>query len=56
MTELFDVHKPKTALMALGCVMIENARTGLVWKSFMSNKHIQAGIQRAGFRSEPQAT
>lgn len=34
-------------------VMIENARTGLIWKSFMSNKHIQAGIQRAGFRRDP---
>lgn len=31
-------------------VMIENARTGLVWKSFMSNKHIRAGIRRAGFQ------
>jgi hypothetical protein len=31
-------------------IMIENARTGLIWKSFMSNGHIQAGIRRAGFR------
>ncbi len=31
-------------------VMIENARTGLIWKSFMSNSHIRAGIRRAGFR------
>ncbi len=30
-------------------LMIENARSGLVWKLFMSNKHIQAGISRAGF-------
>lgn len=33
-------------------VMVENAQTGLVWKSFMSNRHIQAGIRRAGFRSK----
>ena len=31
-------------------LMIENARTGLAWKLFMSNKHIRAGIRRAGFR------
>jgi hypothetical protein len=30
-------------------LMIENARTGLVWKLFMSNEHIRVGIQRAGF-------
>lgn len=33
--------------------MIENARTGLIWKSFMSNSHIQAGIKRAGFQHTP---
>lgn len=31
-------------------LMIENARTGLIWKLFMSNEHIRAGIHRAGFR------
>lgn len=31
-------------------VMIENARTGLVWKAFMSNSHVQAGVKRAGFK------
>jgi hypothetical protein len=30
--------------------MIENARTGLIWKLFMSNEHIRAGIRRAGFQ------
>ncbi|MHC4120059.1 MAG: glucoamylase family protein [Planctomycetota bacterium] len=35
-------------------VMIENARTGLIWKSFMSNSHVQAGIQRAGFQHNPR--
>ena len=30
-------------------LMIENARTGLVWKLFMSNEHIRAGIKWAGF-------
>lgn len=34
-------------------LMIEDARTGLIWKLFMSNKHIRAGIQRAGFRRDP---
>jgi hypothetical protein len=32
-------------------VMIENARTGLIWRLFMSNEHIRSGIRRAGFRS-----
>ncbi|UCE47064.1 MAG: hypothetical protein JSW47_15825 [Phycisphaerales bacterium] len=31
-------------------VMIENPRTGLIWKSFMSNRQIQAGIHKAGYR------
>jgi hypothetical protein len=31
-------------------LMIENARTGLIWKLFMSNEHIRAGIRLAGFR------
>lgn len=31
-------------------LMIENARTGLIWKLFMSNEHIRAGIRHAGFR------
>ena len=30
-------------------IMIENARSGLIWKSFMSNEHIRSGIRRAGF-------
>jgi hypothetical protein len=31
-------------------LMIENGRTGFVWKVFMSNEHVRAGIRRAGFR------
>jgi len=27
-------------------LMIENARTGLIWKLFMSNEHTRAGFQR----------
>ncbi len=30
-------------------VMAENARTGLVWKTFMSNAETRRGMQRAGF-------
>ncbi len=33
-------------------LMIENARTSLVWKLFMSNESIQAGIRNAGFTSD----
>ena len=32
-------------------VMIENARSGLVWNSFMKNQAIQSGLQRAGYKS-----
>lgn len=34
-------------------VMIENYRTGLVWKSFMTNPEVQSMIQRIGFKPEP---
>lgn len=34
-------------------LMIENARTGLIWKLFMSNKYILAGVKRAGFHYNP---
>lgn len=30
-------------------VMIENYRTGLLWKLFMKNKDVQAGLQKLGF-------
>jgi hypothetical protein len=33
-------------------VMIENYRTGLVWKLFMSNPEIRAMLDRVGFKSE----
>jgi hypothetical protein len=32
-------------------VMAENVRTGLVWKTFMSNPETRRGMQRAGFTS-----
>lgn len=32
-------------------VMIENYRTGLIWKLFMNNKDVQRGLKRLGFRS-----
>jgi hypothetical protein len=33
-------------------VMIENYRSGLVWKSFMANPEIGPALQRAGFRED----
>jgi len=33
-------------------VMIENYRTGLIWKHFMANREIQSMIQRVGFKVE----
>lgn len=32
--------------------MIENYRTGLLWKLFMSTSEIQAGLQKLGFKSD----
>jgi hypothetical protein len=34
-------------------IMIENHRTGGVWKRFMKNEVIQRGLERAGFRQLP---
>ena len=31
--------------------MIENQRTGLLWKLFMSVPEVQAGLRRLGFSS-----
>ena len=36
-------------------LMIENARTGLIWKLFMSSENVRAGIRRAGFQSNPDS-
>ena len=33
-------------------VMIENHRTGLVWKLFMSNPEIAPALEAIGFRPE----
>ena len=35
-------------------VMIENYRTGLVWKSFMKNPEIAPALSAMGFRPDPQ--
>jgi hypothetical protein len=32
-------------------VMIENHRTGLLWKLFMAVPEVQAGLRRLGFKS-----
>jgi hypothetical protein len=31
--------------------MIENYRSGLIWKLFMQNKDIQTGLKKIGFES-----
>jgi hypothetical protein len=31
-------------------LMIENARTGLIWNLMMKNQDITAGLKRAGFK------
>jgi hypothetical protein len=33
-------------------VMIENYRSGLLWKLFMSNPEIHTGLQKLGFKTE----
>lgn len=36
-------------------VMIENYRSGLLWKLFMSNPEIHTGLQKLGFKTSPPA-
>jgi hypothetical protein len=36
-------------------VMIENYRTGLIWKMFMSNPEIKPMLDKIGFKTEPAA-
>ena len=33
-------------------VMIENYRTGLIWKLFMNNPDVQNGLKKLGFKSK----
>jgi len=35
-------------------VMIENYRTGLVWKNFMANPEIRPALDSIGFRPDTQ--
>jgi hypothetical protein len=35
-------------------VMIENQRTGLIWKYFMSNPEIQPMLDKIGFQPDKQ--
>jgi len=35
-------------------VMIENHRTGLIWKTFMANPELQSALQRIGFHPDKQ--
>ncbi len=34
--------------------MAENARTGFVWEQFMKNPEVRRGMDRAGFKKNPQ--
>jgi hypothetical protein len=34
-------------------VMVENARSGFIWETFMKNPEAQRGMMRAGFQSSP---
>ncbi len=36
-------------------VMIENHRTGLVWNRFMANPEIRQGLEKIGFRKDPES-
>jgi len=36
-------------------VMIENYRTGLIWKLFMSNPEIPPMMDKIGFKVEPDS-
>jgi hypothetical protein len=33
-------------------MMVENARTGFVWETFMKNPEAQRGMEIAGFKSD----
>jgi hypothetical protein len=33
----------------LAVMMIENYRSGMIWKLMQSNRHIRTGLRRAGF-------
>ncbi|WP_420456681.1 glucoamylase family protein [Rubrivirga sp.] len=37
-------------------LMIENARTGAIWESFMTHPDVRVGLERAGFDLAPVAT
>jgi len=56
-----DAFNPQTGYTAdhvigidvgITLLMIENYRTGMVWKQFMANPEIKAAMKRAGFRDE----
>lgn len=36
-------------------LLIENARTGLIWNCMMNNSYIRNGLRRAGFKGQPPA-
>jgi hypothetical protein len=35
-------------------VMIENYRSGLVWKNFMANPEVRTALESIGFRADPR--
>jgi hypothetical protein len=54
--DAFNPHTVWTAPDVIGIdvgitlVMAENARTGVIWNTFMKNPEVQEGMKRAGFR------
>ena len=46
-----DITALWEAIDRTSCVMIENYRTGLIWKLFMSHPDIQQGLKCLGFTS-----
>ncbi len=38
--------------LGITMVMAENARSGLVWSTFMKNKEMQGAMAKVGFKAE----
>ncbi len=59
--DAFNVQKDWFSRIYMGLnqapmvVMIENRRTGLIWKNFMANPEIQSMLSRVGFRADAAA-
>ncbi|OLE87679.1 MAG: hypothetical protein AUG07_00510 [Acidobacteria bacterium 13_1_20CM_2_60_10] len=55
---LTDWYDPDVIGLDLGIslVMAENARSGLVWETFMKNEEARRGMERAGFHAVQSQT